>query len=192
MTSSGIEPWATPHPLAIEDHRISGVRFIESPNRDRRPADTLPRLIVIHSISLPPQEYGGEGISSLFTNQLDPSAHPYYAGIAHLKVSAHLLIRRTGEIIQYVPFDQRAWHAGLSSYLGQTVCNDFSIGIEVEGSDLEPFENPQYQALNACLQALIKHYTSLSWSQIAGHEEIAPARKTDPGPFFVWEKLQNP
>ena len=175
--------------LAVRDHRLVGVDFIESPNQDPRPTGTGPRLIVVHAISLPPREYGSDDITALFTNRLDPTAHPYFEGIHHLRVSAHLLIRRSGTLIQFVPFDRRAWHAGLSSHRGKSVCNDFSIGIEMEGSDFEPFEAAQYQSLNRCIRALIGAYPDLSFETVTGHEDIAPDRKTDPGPFFEWHRL---
>lgn len=160
-----------------------------SPNQDERPDNCEPDLIVIHNISLPPNQYGGEGINQLFTNCLDKDEHPYYADIHHLRVSSHLLIRRDGEIVQYVPFDKRAWHAGVSEYQGREVCNNFSIGIEMEGSDYEAFTADQYVALEFAIKALLKSYSSLSSKSITGHEHISPGRKTDPGPFFEWDKL---
>lgn len=143
-------------------------------------------LIVIHNISLPPQQYGGDGILALFCNQLDPTAHPYYAQIAELKVSSHFVIRRNGELIQCVPCLQRAWHAGRSNWQGRERCNDYSIGIELEGSDFDAFEAVQYEALNILLNALCAHYPIRG---IVGHSDIAPDRKTDPGPCFEWSKL---
>ena len=177
--------------MKIADHRLLEARFIPSQNHDarRRPDDL--GLIVIHCISLPPGQFGTEGITQLFTNRLDPDAHPYYAGIAQLRVSAHLLIRRSGEIIQYVPFDRRAWHAGASCYRGRETCNDFSIGIELEGTDDSPYEAIQYQHLNAVIDALLAAYPTLSRAHITGHEHIAPARKTDPGPHFDWSRLRQ-
>jgi AmpD protein len=164
-------------------------RQLPSPNCDERPAGSVPELIVIHGISLPPGEFGGPWIDALFTNRLDPAAHPYFATIHTLQVSSHLLLRRDGEIVQYVPFGKRAWHAGKSCYDGRERCNDFSIGIELEGSDDTRYEPRQYQQLARVIVALMAAYPSLSTSRIAGHSDIAPGRKTDPGPGFDWQKL---
>ena len=166
---------------------IEGVRYIESPNCDDRPEGSSVELIVIHAISLPPREFGGDGIERLFTNRLDPGVHPYYAGIAGLRVSAHFLIRRDGELIQFVPAGRRAWHAGESSWRGRTRCNDFSIGIELEGTDETPFEDAQY-AMLAPLTAALRARFPLA--DIAGHSDIAPGRKTDPGPHFDWGRYR--
>ena len=166
-------------------------RFIASPNCDERPDSSDIPLLVIHYISLPPEHFCGEGIIQLFTNQLDPNAHPYFALINHLRVASHLLIRRTGEIVQYVPFHKRAFHAGISTYRGRERCNDFSIGIEIEGSDFVPFSDKQYQQLEQLLPALVATYPTLSLQHITGHEHIAPGRKTDPGPFFNWQRLSR-
>jgi AmpD protein len=165
---------------------MAGARFVASPNCDERPDNELPSLIVIHGISLPPGEYGGPWIDALFTNTLAPQAHPYFAEIHELRVSSHLLIRRDGELVQYVPFDKRAWHAGLSSYQGRERCNDFSIGIELEGTDEEPYEAVQYRVLAECVAALLAAYPQLSAGRITGHSDIAPGRKSDPGPHFDW------
>lgn len=175
--------------MRILDHRLEGARFIPSPNHDERQTPEDLSLIVIHCISLPPGQFGTEGVTQLFTNALNPDEHPYYAGIAHLRVSAHLLIRRTGELVQYVPFNRRAWHAGVSCYAGREVCNDFSIGIELEGTDDTPYEDIQYERLNAVIDALLTAYPTLSREHITGHEHIAPGRKTDPGVFFEWSRL---
>lgn len=175
--------------MRIVDHRLEGARLIPSPNHDERQKAEDLSLIVIHCISLPPGQFGTEGVTQLFTNALNPDEHPYYAGIAHLRVSAHLLIRRTGELVQYVPFNRRAWHAGVSCYAGREVCNDFSIGIELEGTDDTPYEDIQYERLNAVIEALLAAYPSLSREHITGHEHIAPGRKTDPGVFFEWSRL---
>lgn len=161
-------------------------RQIHSPNQDARPNNCLIELIVIHNISLPPGEYGGNGVTALFTNKLDPTAHPYYAEIQHLRVSSHFFIRRTGEVIQYVSCLNRAWHAGVSCWQGRERCNDFSVGIELEGSDHEAFEPAQYQALNLLIADLKQRYPITG---VAGHADIAPGRKTDPGPYFDWSKL---
>lgn len=163
------------------------MHFIPSPNCDERPADTEIDLLVIHGISLPPGEFGGDAINALFTNQLDPKAHPAFHSIADLKVSAHILIRRDGEVIQYVPFKKRAWHAGESSFQGRTRCNDFSIGIELEGADTVPYEPIQYQRLAALTQVLMQFYPGITQQRIVGHSDIAPGRKTDPGAAFDWQ-----
>ena len=165
---------------------LDGARYLPSPNCNQRPEGVAPELLVIHGISLPPGEYGGPWIDALFSNSLDPQAHPYFAEIHQLRVSSHLLIRRNGELVQYVPFEQRAWHAGLSSYRGRDGCNDFSIGIELEGSDDEPYEAVQYQVLAESVAALLITYPDLSAERIAGHSDIAPGRKSDPGPHFDW------
>jgi AmpD protein len=169
---------------------LDSAEQVNSPNFDDRPQDTQVDLLVIHNISLPPGQFGGPWISDLFTNQLNPEAHPYFKEIHSLKVSAHILIRRDGSIIQFVPFHKRAWHAGQSNYGGRNRCNDFSIGIELEGSDDHPFEEPQYQQLTALIKALLQAYPSLSTEHITGHSDIAPGRKTDPGPYFDWQKLR--
>jgi AmpD protein len=163
-----------------------GVCYVASPNCDARPGDTPVELIVVHNISLPPRVFGGGGIVDLFLNRLQPDAHPYYAGIAHLRVSAHFLIRRGGELLQFVPCGLRAWHAGVSSWRGRERCNDFSIGIELEGADDIPFEDAQYQRLNALVAVLAERYPIAG---VTGHSDIAPGRKTDPGPVFDWKRL---
>lgn len=170
----------------------SGARFIESPNQDERPAGNTSAvsgitLAVIHNISLPPQQYGGDGVIALFTNQLDPEAHPYYAEIYQLKVSSHFFIRRDGSLIQFVPCNQRAWHAGVSAWKGRERCNDFSVGIELEGSDVDAFEAAQYITLSNLLSALKQAYPI---SDVVGHSDIAPGRKTDPGPYFDWAQIK--
>jgi N-acetyl-anhydromuramoyl-L-alanine amidase len=167
---------------------LDGARQVSSPNCDERPAP--PDLIVVHGISLPPGEYGGPWIDQLFTNSLPPDAHPYFATIATLKVSSHLLVRRDGSVVQYVPFHLRAWHAGASSYCGRERCNDFSIGIELEGTDDTAYEPAQYRALRDAILALCDAYPSLSREHVTGHSDIAPGRKTDPGPAFDWPRLR--
>lgn len=162
------------------------VQFLPSPNCDARPAAMPIELVVIHNISLPPGEFGGPGIIDLFLNRLPVGAHPYYAGIAHLKVSAHFLIRRDGALIQFVACPQRAWHAGVSNWRGRERCNDFSLGIELEGTDEMPFEDAQYARLGALLAVLKGRYPI---ADVTGHSDIAPGRKTDPGPAFDWDKL---
>ena len=169
--------------------KLVGVRQVASPNCDVRPDSDDISLIVIHGISLPPGEYGGPWIDALFTNRLDPAAHPYFADMANLRVSSHLLICRDGEVVQYVPFTRRAWHAGGSCHEGRTACNDFSIGIELEGQDEEPYAAVQYERLAAVINALVKAFPGLSHERIVGHCDIAPGRKTDPGPAFDWQLL---
>lgn len=164
-------------------------RQVASPNADDRPAGMAPELVVVHSISLPPGEYGGPWIEQLFCNTLPADAHPYFAEICQLEVSAHLLIRRDGELVQFVPFHQRAWHAGQSNYCGRERCNDFSIGIELEGSDDAAFEAIQYEKLAALVNALEAAYPGIDTARITGHSDIAPGRKTDPGSGFEWDKL---
>jgi AmpD protein len=168
---------------------LRGARQVASPNFDARPGGILPELIVVHGISLPPDQFGGPWIDRLFTNTLPADEHPYFATIQNLRVSSHLLIRRDGELVQYVPFQERAWHAGASSYQGRERCNDFSIGIELEGADEVAYEPAQYRMLGAVIVMLCNAYPSLSLTRIAGHSDIAPGRKTDPGPAFDWQRL---
>jgi AmpD protein len=155
---------------------------------DDRPAGSEVDLLVIHSISLPPGEFGGGWIDDLFMNRLDALAHPYFDEIKALKVSSHILIQRGGQIIQYVPLNRRAWHAGESNYCGRTCCNDFSIGIEVEGSDEIPFTDNQYLALERVTREIMGYYPSITLDRITSHAAIAPGRKTDPGPMFDWPR----
>ena len=162
-----------------------------SPNWDGRPDPEDISLIVIHNISLPPRVFGGPWIDDLFLNRLDTAAHPYFAALGGLRVSAHLLIRRNGTIVQYVPFHRRAWHAGASRFNERDNCNDFSIGIELEGADDIPFTDCQYNALAGAVKALLAIYPALTTARIAGHSDIAPARKTDPGPAFDWRRLRQ-
>jgi len=166
----------------------AGAAWCPSPHFDERPADARVELIVIHNISLPPGEFGGTCITDLFLGCLDPAAHPYFAAIAGLRVSAHFLVRRDGAVIQYVPCGLRAWHAGASSWHGRERCNDFSVGIELEGTDETPFTDAQYEALAALVRALFDRYGRL---ELAGHSDIAPGRKTDPGPHFDWNRLRR-
>ena len=170
---------------------MQSARQCPSPNQDARPADCNPELIVIHSISLPPGEFGGDAIEQLFTNCLDWDSHPYYQQIRDLKVSSHLLIRRDGELVQFVPFTARAWHAGASCFRDRDNCNDYSIGIELEGEDDTPYDERQYTVLAATLAALLRAYPSLAVRRIAAHSDIAPGRKTDPGPAFDWLRLYD-
>jgi len=169
---------------------LAGARQVLSPHCDARPAGVLPELLVVHGISLPPGEFGGPWIDRLFTGTLPADAHPYFREIAAQRVSAHALIRRDGQIVQYVPFGERAWHAGQSTYRGRAGCNDFSIGVELEGTDDTPYTDAQYEALAALAAALLAAYPSLSTQAIAGHSEVAPGRKTDPGPAFDWARLR--
>ena len=175
--------------LVASDGLLQGARYIPSPNFDERPAGVDVDVLIVHCISLPPGEYGGAGIVDLFSNRLDPNAHPYYSEIAGLRVSAHLLIRRSGEVIQFVPLDKRAWHAGESCCEGRMRVNDFSIGIELEGTDAEPYELAQYSALANAARAIMRRYPGITPRRIYGHSDIAPWRKTDPGPFFEWRRL---
>ena len=178
------------HTAPIEQGWLTEARRAHTPNSDDRPdADDI-SLIVIHCISLPPGEFGGDWIDCLFANTLDPSAHPYFEGICHLRVSSHLLIRRDGEFVQYVPFHKRAYHAGVSRYGERTACNDFSIGIELEGTETVPYTDAQYDRLADAIGSLLETYPSLSRERITGHSDIAPERKTDPGPSFDWERLR--
>jgi AmpD protein len=167
---------------------LSGVSHLPSPNCDQRPADTAVRLVVVHGISLPPGEFGGAGVLRLFTNCLDPDEHPYYRDVYTLRVSAHFLIRRNGEVIQFVACDDRAWHAGVSCWKGAERCNDFSIGIEIEGCDTLPFDARQYPVLAKLVKLLAKRY---SIEDVVGHSDIAPGRKSDPGPHFDWALLRR-
>lgn len=176
--------------LTLENGWVQPCRRVPSPNYNERPAAEV-SLLVIHNISLPPRNYGGPYIEQLFTNCLNADEHPFFAEIAHLQVSAHLLIRRDGELVQFVPFDKRAWHAGQSCYGQRVQCNDFSIGIELEGCDFEPFTSAQYEQLLEVTTLLLRHYPLLKPEHICGHEDIAPGRKTDPGPYFDWQRYRQ-
>ena len=165
---------------------LPAAHFIASPNYDERPVDTDITMVVVHNISLPPGQYGSNNVAALFTNSLDPNAHPYFAGIYQNRVSAHFFIPRDGKLVQFVPCLQRAWHAGLSSWQGRERCNDFSVGIELEGCDTEGFEEVQYTVLKKLLAALLQAYPI---TDVVGHSDIAPGRKTDPGPCFDWTKI---
>ena len=162
-----------------------------SPNQDERPDGAEPSLIILHGISLPPGEYGGPHIEDLFTNKLQADDHPYFAEIDGLQVSAHLLIRRDGSVIQFVPFGRRAWHAGDSRFRGESTCNDYSIGIELEGADDDPYADAQYRTLAPVLHAIMTTYRRIAPSHIAGHCDVAPDRKTDPGPAFDWLRMYD-
>ncbi len=176
--------------MEIRNHLLVPCTVIASPNQDQRPDESDISLIVMHNISLPPQVYGGSYIADLFCNRLDPHAHPYFSTIAELKVSSHLVIDRLGVITQYVPFNCRAWHAGISIFEERERCNDFSIGIELEGSDSEAFTEAQYTALFPVIRLLHQQYPKTQQNKIVGHEHIASGRKTDPGPYFDWPRLK--
>ena len=168
---------------------FSKINYFPSPNNDERPDDVEPRLIVIHGISLPPGEYGNNHIKSFFLNRLDSNKHSYFKKIKHLKVSSHLLIERDGQLSQFVPFNKRAWHAGVSLYRGIDNCNDYSIGIELEGQDDTHYTELQYQILAKVIQSLMRFYPTINSRKVVAHSDVAPIRKTDPGPAFDWFKL---
>ena len=175
--------------LAVDDHGyVNEARFVESPNCDERPDGCAIELLVLHHISLPPGEFGGPGIVELFTNRLDPAAHSFYPTVAGTRVSAHFLIRRDGELCQFVPCGARAWHAGESSWKGRLQCNDFSIGVELEGTGDAPFTDAQYGRLAALTRALMTRYPI---RDIVGHSDVAPGRKSDPGPQFDWLRYRR-
>lgn len=169
---------------------VTGARFVPSPNCDARPTGAAPEVLIIHAISLPPGEFGGPGIERLFCNALDPAEHSYYEEIKDLRVSAHLLLRRNGDLTQFVPLHLRAWHAGQSQCEGRARVNDFSIGIELEGCDDIPFEDAQYRMLAELTHRLLRAYPVITPSRIYGHSDISPGRKTDPGPQFDWTRYR--
>ncbi len=171
------------------NHWLRGVRRLESPNASDRPDPTDISLVVVHGISLPPGRFGTGLVEALFTNTLDATAHPGLADLDGVRVSAHLLIARRGRMTQFVPFDRRAWHAGRSSHRGRPDCNDYSIGIELEGTDRRGYTDSQYLRLKETLAALFARYPRLSLGDVVGHAEVAPGRKTDPGPAFDWPRL---
>jgi len=176
-----------PRRLIVDERGIANLaRRIRSPNRDARPADAEITLVVVHGISLPPGDFGGDGIERLFTNRLDRAAHPYFAAIADLRVSAHFLIRRNGALVQFVPCSERAWHAGASSWRGRERCNDFSIGVELEGADDVSYTAAQYTMLARLVKALRRRYPI---ADVVGHSDVAPGRKSDPGPAFDWGRF---
>jgi AmpD protein len=177
--------------IDLQSGLLCEARQVNSPNYDARPADTAIDLVVVHAISLPAGEFGGPWIDKLFCNELDAATNPEFADICGLKVSAHMLIRRSGELVQYVPFHQRAWHAGASCFEGRERCNDFSIGIELEGCDTHAFTGAQYRQLVQLCCALMKAYPGITPQRITGHSDIAPGRKTDPGPCFDWRALRG-
>lgn len=191
--SHAMDTAAATAPLRIDTATglLTGVRQVLSPHCDARPAGALPTLLVVHGISLPPGEFGGPWIDRLFTGTLPPQTHPYFREIEGLKASAHALIRRDGQIVQYVPFGERAWHAGNSEYQGRSACNDFSIGVELEGTEDTAYTDAQYTQLARLAAALLSAYASLSAQHIVGHSDIAPGRKTDPGAAFDWARFRG-
>lgn len=170
--------------------RVAGALQLPSPNHDPRPVGSDVELVVLHGISLPPGHFGGDWVEALFTNRLDPAAHPFFQEIRHLRVSTHLYIRRCGTLVQFVPLHRRAWHAGRSRFEGRTECNDFSVGIELEGTDEIPYTEAQYETLLPVLRALLAAYPALGTRRVVGHCDVAPERKTDPGPAFDWERVR--
>jgi N-acetyl-anhydromuramoyl-L-alanine amidase len=185
--TAGTQSRAVPRRLVIDpEGMVASATQIPSPNCDARPAGTDVSLIVVHGISLPPGKFGGSDVARLFTNTLDPGADPFYPGIAHLKVSSHFFIRRDGELVQFVPCGRRAWHAGVSSWRGRASCNDYSVGIELEGTDDLPYASPQYLMLARVARALRGRYPI---RDMVGHSDVAPGRKTDPGAAFDWPRL---
>lgn len=170
---------------------VSGAHYLPSPNHNERPSDSVISLLVIHNISLPPGQYTGDAILDFFQNQLNPALHPYFKTIADLKVSSHLLIRRTGKCYQFVPLHMRAWHAGQSSFLDRSNCNDYSIGIELEGQDTDTYTKAQYDVLATLTRSILQYAPSITLDRIVGHQHIAPDRKTDPGPGFDWAHYRS-
>ena len=177
--------------FTITDHRVDQAEFILSPNFSDRPEVIKPTLLVIHNISLPPGEFGGPYIADFFQNKLDASKHPFFEEIANLQVSSHLLIDREGQLIQFVDLNKKAWHAGISEFEGQKECNDFSIGIELEGTDTDPYSDKQYFSLISLTNCLLESYSGISTERIVGHSDIAPSRKTDPGVSFDWSRYKD-
>jgi N-acetyl-anhydromuramoyl-L-alanine amidase len=189
-TSGSITVVANASPLHIDKGWLRDARHLPSPNANERPAGVAVELLVIHNISLPPGEFGGGHVEQLFLNTLDCDAHPWFDRLRGLRVSAHLLIERSGELTQFVSFEQRAWHAGVSVFEGREACNDFSIGIELEGTDETPYTAAQYDRLLAVTRALMQSYRGIAPGRIVGHCDIAPGRKTDPGPTFDWGRFR--
>lgn len=170
---------------------VPAARWCASPNYNERPGGPDPSLLVIHNISLPPGQFRGDAVEQFFCNQLDASAHPYFQTIAELKVSSHLLVRRDGSVLQFVNLRDRAWHAGRSSFRGEDECNDFSVGIELEGTDDTPYTEAQYQRLSELAALIMAAWPEITADRITGHSDIAPGRKTDPGPAFDWSRFRN-
>lgn len=177
--------------LTMVNHWVQEAKQVPSPNHNERPTGEVIDLVVVHNISLPPGQFGGPYIDAFFQNRLAIDEHPFFDEIKHLQVSAHFLIRRDGALHQYVPCNKRAWHAGQSQWCGREMCNDFSIGIELEGTDDVPFTQAQYAQLSALIRLLKREYPHISNQRIVGHSDIAPGRKTDPGPCFDWAQLQQ-
>lgn len=173
------------------DGWFSGVHRRVSPNQDARPDAEDVSLLILHNISLPPRAFGGPGVYQLFTNRIDPTEHPFYAEIFELRVSAHLWVRRSGRVVQFVPLARRAWHAGVSQWDGRERCNDYSIGIELEGTDDRHFTQAQYAALKSLIPKIQGRYPKITMDRIVGHSDVAPGRKTDPGPCFDWERMRR-
>jgi AmpD protein len=169
---------------------LIGARHVPSPNHDERPSGTTVDLLVIHGISLPPGRFGGDEVERFFTNSLSPDAHPYFRAIAPMRVSAHLFLRRDGSLVQFVSLTKRAWHAGISSFHGRERCNDFSIGIELEGTDIVPYTARQYRRLVTLARLLMRHFPGITPARMVGHSDVAPGRKTDPGPAFDWQRFR--
>jgi len=191
MRSVGVEDSVVLR-VDLQRHLLSGVRYVASPHQEPRPPGAAIELVVIHGISLPPDDYGGPWIERLFLGRIDPEAHPALASFTALRVSAHLLVRRSGAVVQYVPFHRRAWHAGASSWQGRSDCNDFSIGIEVEGSAAWPFLGAQYRCLAVVLRALADAYPRIDLpTAVVSHADVAPGRKSDPWDTFDWPRLRR-
>ena len=177
--------------FTLQEHWLKDIRHLLSPNRDPRPDPEDVSLLVIHAISLPPYHFGGDYISHLFCNSLHPRAHPLFADLAQVKVSSHFLIDRPGSVQQYVPVNERAWHAGVCRFAGRENCNDYSIGIELEGDEHTPFTDQQYDRLALLIGCLMQRYTAITKDRIVGHADVAPGRKIDPGPYFDWARLHQ-
>ncbi len=177
--------------FTITNHRVDQAEFIPSPNFSDRLEEVEPTLLVIHNISLPPGEFGGSYIADFFQNKLDTSKHPFFEEISDLQVSSHLFVDREGQLIQFVDLNKKAWHAGISEFEGKKECNDFSIGIELEGTDTEPYSDKQYLSLISLTNCLMESYSGISTERIVGHSDIAPSRKTDPGESFDWNRYKN-
>lgn len=175
--------------MEIRDHRLVGVRQCPSPNCDARPDGVAIELVVVHGISLPPGRFGAEDVEALFCNRLDASGRPDYASLDGVRVSSHLLVHRTGACVQFVPFHLRAWHAGVSSWRGREGCNDFSVGIELEGTDEAAYTDAQYSVVGSVIKSLRGTYGAIAEDAVVGHSDVAPGRKTDPGPAFDWARL---
>lgn len=175
----------------INNGWLAGVDRRPSPHFNERPEESEVDLLIIHGISLPPGQFGGPWIEDFFLGCLDTKAHPAFAQLKHLRVASHLLIKRNGGVIQFVSFERRAWHAGQSQFEGRTDCNDFAIGIELEGADDVPYENAQYDILTGTIQVLMQHYPAINSRRIVGHCDVSPGRKTDPGPAFDWDRLHR-